>query len=116
MVNHPPHYRALPGVTFECIDIARELTFTVGNAVKYLWRAEAKNGRQDVEKAQWYLRDAIRHADPIFATPIVWQTQARLHVVARAQTNYHRKDFFNAIRFGDLPAALRAVNRLLSTD
>lgn len=29
--------------------------FTLGNAIKYIWRADLKNGTEDLEKAIWYL-------------------------------------------------------------
>ena len=55
MVNHPPHYTAhLSGV--ECIQITEHMGFCIGNAVKYLWRADMK-GRaiEDLEKARFYI-------------------------------------------------------------
>jgi Protein of unknwon function (DUF3310) len=53
-VNHPSHYQ---GKKFECIDIIERyrLGFHLGNAFKYLCRYKNKNGRQDVEKALWYI-------------------------------------------------------------
>ena len=57
MVNHPPHYSAHPS-GIECIAIVRGMSFDAGNAVKYVYRADHKNGRQDIEKARWYLLDA----------------------------------------------------------
>ena len=33
----------------------------VGNVIKYLWRYETKGGRQDVEKARWYLQRLLDH-------------------------------------------------------
>lgn len=54
MVNHPPHYTGHPSGV-ECIDVAEELPFNLGNAFKYVFRYRAKNGRQDLEKARWYV-------------------------------------------------------------
>lgn len=58
-VNHPTHYQ---GGKFECIEVMREVfgneevkSFCKLNAFKYLWRAEKKNGKEDIEKAIWYL-------------------------------------------------------------
>jgi hypothetical protein len=31
------------------------MSFNLGNAVKYLWRHEYKNGIEDLEKARWYI-------------------------------------------------------------
>ena len=55
-VNHPTHYTSHPtGV--ECIDIAEHMSFNVGNAVKYLWRAGLKtsDSKRDLQKARWYV-------------------------------------------------------------
>lgn len=59
-VNHPPHYTAHPSGV-ECIEITEHMNFNLGNVVKYLWRAEGKNGIEDLEKARWYLnREIVR--------------------------------------------------------
>lgn len=54
MVNHPPHYNGHPSGV-ECIEVTERLPFNLGNAFKYVFRHRAKNGRQDLEKARWYL-------------------------------------------------------------
>jgi len=58
-VNHPPHYKAhLSGV--ECIQITEHMGFCLGNAVKYIWRADLKNDAiEDLEKAAWYIQREI---------------------------------------------------------
>jgi len=58
VVNHPGHY-SKGRFTCECITISRHLTFTAGNAVKYIWRHREKNGVEDLRKAAVYLRWAI---------------------------------------------------------
>ncbi|KAB7752776.1 DUF3310 domain-containing protein [Mycolicibacterium mucogenicum] len=113
MVNHPPHYQPIAGVTFECIDVTRQLSFNVGNAVKYVWRADRKNGLQDLEKAHWYLRDAIAHGDPIYVGATPWQFDARLTVLARAQSSPLRTVFFNSIRMCLLDSARDAVEQMI---
>lgn len=60
-VSHPPHYSANPG-GIECIDVTEWMNFNRGNAVKYLWRAGAKDPAmeiQDLEKAIWYIQREI---------------------------------------------------------
>lgn len=59
-VNHPKHYE-LPG-GLECFDVliatqGKEAAqhFCLCNAMKYLFRQGRKNGREDIEKARWYL-------------------------------------------------------------
>jgi len=54
-VNHPPHYTAHPSGV-ECITISEHMNFCIGNAIKYLWRADSKsNPVEDLEKARWYI-------------------------------------------------------------
>lgn len=58
-VNHPPHYNAHPSGV-ECIKITEHMNFCLGNAIKYIWRADQK-GRaiEDLKKAVWYLKREI---------------------------------------------------------
>lgn len=58
-VSHPSHYTQ-GGI--ECIQAmeaayGKETTahFCICNAFKYLWRTEHKNGKEDIDKAIWYL-------------------------------------------------------------
>ena len=68
MVNHPSHYTQ--GV-IECIDCIKSATvgkagieaFCVGNAIKYLFRYEEKNGIEDVKKARWYIDRLIKELE-----------------------------------------------------
>lgn len=57
-VNHPKHYTSHPSGV-ECIQITEHMSFTLGNAMKYIWRADLKNGVEDLEKAQWYINREI---------------------------------------------------------
>ena len=58
MVNHPPHYCSHPsGVA--CIQITEHMSFLMGNAMKYLWRADLKNGLEDLQKASFYIQREI---------------------------------------------------------
>lgn len=65
MINHPPHYTSHPakcdcGKPIECIQITRHMSFNIGNAVKYLWRAGLKGDAvADLRKAAWYINDEI---------------------------------------------------------
>lgn len=54
-VNHPSHYNQHPS-GIECIQITEHMSFNLGNAMKYLWRAEMKNKVQDLDKAIWYIK------------------------------------------------------------
>lgn len=58
-VNHPTHYNSHPA-GIECIDVVEHLPFNIGNAIKYMWRADHKNNRiEDLKKAQWYISREI---------------------------------------------------------
>jgi hypothetical protein len=67
-VNHPKYYTTHPS-GIECIEIARHYCFSIGNAIKYLWRAGLKKDAslddkqkeiEDLEKAIWYINDRIK--------------------------------------------------------
>ena len=58
-VNHPKHYTSHPSGV-ECIQITEHMGFCLGNAIKYIWRADLKgNDIQDLEKAQFYIQREI---------------------------------------------------------
>lgn len=55
LVNHPPHYTRHPSGV-ECIEITEHMNFCLGNAIKYIWRADLKQDAiEDLRKAQWYI-------------------------------------------------------------
>lgn len=54
-VSHPKHYTSHPSGV-ECITITEHMSFCVGNAIKYLWRADQKGSPiEDLKKARWYI-------------------------------------------------------------
>lgn len=58
-VNYPAHYTQHPSGV-ECIAITEHMNFCLGNAVKYIWRADLKKDAiEDLEKARWYLSREI---------------------------------------------------------
>ena len=62
-VNHPAHYNAHPSGV-ECITVTEHMTFNVGNAVKYLWRAGHKGSTvEDLKKAAWYVQREIERLE-----------------------------------------------------
>jgi hypothetical protein len=61
-VNHPEHYRVGGIETIDFIE-KKNLGYNLGNAVKYISRADHKGNRlQDLQKAQWYLSREIAKA------------------------------------------------------
>lgn len=71
-VSHPAHYTqasATITLTFEPIDLCELYQFNVGNALKYLLRAEYKGKYiEDLQKAQWYLERELERIDDVCAT------------------------------------------------
>lgn len=54
-VNHPKHYTSHPS-GIECIQVTEHMGFNLGNALKYIWRADLKGDAiEDLQKARWYL-------------------------------------------------------------
>lgn len=67
-VNHPKHYTQHPSGV-ECIEIVRHYCFSIGSAIKYLWRAGLKEDSaltckekeiEDLRKAIWFINDRIK--------------------------------------------------------
>lgn len=68
MVSHPNHYQS---GKYEVIDVIEEFTkdlegieaVDTANAIKYILRWKKKNGKQDIEKAIWYLTHLKEHLE-----------------------------------------------------
>ena len=59
-VNNPKHYTSHPSGV-ECIEITEHMNFCLGNAVKYIWRANLKGKEiEDLRKARWYIDREIQ--------------------------------------------------------
>ncbi len=69
MVSNPPHYQHHPS-GIECIQVTEHMGFCLGNAVKYIWRADLKgNAIEDLRKARWYLDREIEKREARKAEP-----------------------------------------------
>ncbi len=57
--TNPPHYSRFK---IQPLDFIREnnLSFLAGNVIKYVMRHDAKNGKEDLEKARRYLDEMIK--------------------------------------------------------
>ena len=81
---NPSHYKQ---GKVECIEAIEAATINkkgldavcTANVIKYIWRAESKNGLEDLKKAQWYLNRMIEqyvqevpeefvHPDAVYAS------------------------------------------------
>lgn len=69
--TNPGYYRESPS-GIECIDVVEHMNFSLGNAVKYIWRAGKKGDPiEDLEKAKWYIDREIARLSAFKATGIV---------------------------------------------
>ncbi len=66
-VNHPKHYNVHPS-GIECIDVVEHMSFNLGNAVKYIWRADEKGAPiEDLRKSVWYIQREIERRQKLGA-------------------------------------------------
>jgi len=57
-VNHPKHYNTIEGI--ECLAVAENFNFNLGNAIKYIWRSSFKGKQlEDLKKAAFYVNREI---------------------------------------------------------
>jgi hypothetical protein len=62
-VDHPPHYTSHPSGV-ECIEVTEHMNFNLGNAIKYIWRADLKGKSvEDLNKAAWYINREIERIE-----------------------------------------------------
>lgn len=125
IIEKAAHYNQHPSGV-ECIEIKRHLSSDVGDAFKYVFRADLKNGRQDLEKARYYLRDAIGMVDAgkfsgvsrlaVFLPTWSFETQQKLDVVIAAEPDPHRQLFYTALKRGNLKGMAWALAQLLGED
>lgn len=64
VINHPPHYTSHPSGV-ECIQITEHMSFCLGNAIKYIWRAGLKSddALEDLKKARFYIDREIKRME-----------------------------------------------------
>lgn len=70
-VNHPSHYANQGSI--ECIDFIGSvvnkypgiIAGDLQNVTKYTWRSHGKNGKEDIEKAEWYFNHASKTYDSL---------------------------------------------------
>ena len=68
-VDAPAHYTSHPS-GIECITITEHLNFNMGNAIKYVFRADYKGKpMEDLKKARWYIdREITRREALLYGT------------------------------------------------
>jgi len=69
MVNHPAHYNSRKLEVIDIIEMCIEpeknskVAYMMSNVLKYILRFRAKNGLEDLKKAQWYLNRMIEKVE-----------------------------------------------------
>lgn len=106
MVNQPPHYKDASGIECKEITCHRKMPFSLGNAIKYLYRAGSKGDLlEDLKKAEWYLRVAYLNDERV---PKAVEVRL-LEVAAHRKTAAGRA--LNLIRLHEISAAYQAVKK-----
>lgn len=124
-VNHPEHYTSHPS-GIECIQITEHMGFNLGNATKYVWRADLKGDAiENLEKAVWYIQREIerrkalaqqsdteanpvtRAAEAIFGRPLPEGVRAQQIKTLRHLALQRVRE---QVRAGTETAAMRRIN------
>lgn len=75
-VNNPKHYNSHPS-GIQAIEVTEHMNFCLGNAIKYIWRADLKHDAiEDLEKAAWYINREIERR----ATLLIKENTSKLKV------------------------------------
>lgn len=103
-VHHPQHYDG----PFECIELAEQYNFCLGNAIKYVWRHMDKGKPfEDLSKALWYIQREIDRTDCEYS-PAPMGALSKLF--ALSDMNYvHMADFWYALFDGSLIDAKQEI-------
>lgn len=109
LVNSPKHYATDPSGV-ECIQIKRKMSANAGGSFKYCWRVGKKwDDKQDLEKALWYINDAIEHDVPVWLDDGVdLETGELIQKVLKHREGWQYM-FINAMYWSNLEEAKRAV-------
>lgn len=116
-VNHPKHCKDGP---FEYIELSRMLSSDWGQAVRYCFRWQQKNGVKDLKKARWFINDAITHNVPFFAACCkqdadILEAQAiRLLGILQAENWADLERFWRKLKWGDRVDALEVLTEKIN--
>ncbi|MFA5707523.1 DUF3310 domain-containing protein [Mycolicibacterium sp.] len=94
-VHSPSHYTSHPS-GIECLEITRQLSFGVGNTVKYVWgRGDKGKPAQDLDKSMFFLLDARKNVPQSLLVPA--HAQALLRRAAAADPDPLAAAFYRAV-------------------
>lgn len=115
VVSKPKHYNT-DDSGVQCIELTRHMSFNYGNMLKYVWRIGKKDdSKQEIEKALWYLNDAIENGIPVFNDQ---QSQSvefenKILEVMKFSSGW-KYVLLNAIYWSDHDEIKRALNGILN--
>lgn len=110
-VDHPAHYSKRDGVNFECIDLTEWQTFSVGNAIKYLWRFRSKGKPlEDLQKSRWYAQRASMLGQGVSQANINCVDILKLLI---AHTTGFERVAWEALKANDWHRYIEALNRMI---
>lgn len=106
MVNHPQHYTQYK---HEVIELTGQLTFKIGNAVKYVLRSPFKGAEEeDLRKAKWYVThldprfDRVEKIDPLlvlsYMEPLVGMLVLGIHSACQERNPERAKKMYSATK------------------
>ena len=125
-VDHPAHYNTDPS-GIECIEIVRWMSFNIGSAFKYIFRAglkvlegdELQAEIKDLKKALWYIRDEVamygvlgwapNYNVPKYHLQVRAVAEHRNAKVAEIMMNFNHEFWLSAIR--DLEAYIEELEK-----
>lgn len=95
-VDHPAHYNK-NDTGVECIDVVEFFGFNLGNALKYIWRADHKGAAvRDYRKAAWYVeREILRRKTETREQAIRREMYFMGHPLARAAVSLSNSSTFS---------------------
>lgn len=105
---NPPHYKTHPS-GIECIEVTRHCPFSLGNAIKYIWRYLDKSGVEDLRKARWYLRDIVTTGQSSYPPGRV---RNMLRTISDGDTNVARHVLFLMLADGRVNDAIRFIDEI----
>ena len=112
---HPKYYAPIvveKRIVADPLDIIRECRFSLGSALKYLWRAGKKPGEceaDDLRKASFYLKDCRDH-DEIIPDIVARGRRKELEILCEAN------GFWKLLLLDECPSALRFSTALLAIE
>ena len=104
-VNHPEHYQSIKGI--ECIDVMEAFTeglegieaVDTAQVIKYVCRWKKKNGLEDLEKAEFYLKNLMEYlikkdeeSVTLYADNVPFETKKKKPVKIKDVSDDERND------------------------